>query len=123
MPTLKPCACHPDVNVGTGEACLNCKLLPEQHNPERYCRNSSRQDDWYNHRKEAIKILNFMSKPTLNPDYNSVLDYWVREGYSGNPKCEECGCDLTGKQVYETSIAWLCQDCKNKDQEDFHADG
>ena len=56
---MKPCACHPTVTIGTGEVCMNCGKLPEDHAPiafpsekaPRYCRNSTRQSDWCEHRK------------------------------------------------------------------------
>lgn len=70
--------------------------------------------------------------PTLNHSYNDVLKRWAQAGSPSLPECEECGEDLTGKEVYETSTQWLCKGCKEKDderpiqpyyREDFHADG
>jgi hypothetical protein len=49
------CTCHPNIEVGMGEPCLNCKLYPGEHNPPGYCRNSTRQWDWSTHRKEVLQ--------------------------------------------------------------------
>lgn len=46
------CKCHPTVTTGLGEPCLNCKELPMHHRDGGYCRNSTRQYDWFMHRKE-----------------------------------------------------------------------
>ncbi len=59
--------------------------------------------------------------PTLNPEYNALLLYWVSQGASSNPECEECGCDLTGKDVIETDILWVCCECADE-QGLYHAD-
>jgi hypothetical protein len=83
------------------------------------------------------------SGPTLNPEYNALLVAWAEQGHPCDPECEECGDDLTGKEVHETGIAWVCSKCKPIDpvpdeypldydgptprrdpnREDFHADG
>lgn len=47
---------------------------------------------------------------TLNEKYNEAVLY----DEEGDPACEECGCDLTGKQVYELSCAWLCEKCRDE---------
>lgn len=49
---MSPCKCHPTVTIGLGEPCLTCKNLPDQHQNGGYCRNSTRQYDWFIHRKE-----------------------------------------------------------------------
>ena len=49
--------------------------------------------------------------PTLNPVYNNLLKSWSKQGYSCSPECEECQCDLTGKQVYDVGTSWLCKSC------------
>lgn len=49
----EPCKCHPDCDVGTGEPCLNCGEPPHKHKTVGYCRNSTRQWDWYTHRQEV----------------------------------------------------------------------
>jgi len=47
------CACHPECGVGLGEPCLNCGLVPHEHRWAGYCRNATRQHDWYTHRLRA----------------------------------------------------------------------
>ena len=44
--------------------------------------------------------------PTLNPAYNDTLLGGVYK-----PRCEECGCDLTGKVVVGTYDKWICTLC------------
>jgi len=84
--------------------------------------------------------------PTLNPEYNYLLKAWAEQGFPSEPECEDCGCDLTGSHVYETSTSWLCTSCwhlgghdlpvdddydgygsrervRSHEREDFHADG
>lgn len=51
---IKQCDCHPGVDTGTGELCLNCNKFPQDHNTPGYCRNSTRQSDWWNHRKAQL---------------------------------------------------------------------
>lgn len=70
-----------------------------------------------------------IDEPTLNPSYNAVLLEWHLAGHDGSPECEECGCDLAGKNVVETKTNWLCEDCAAEydegcepSREDFHAD-
>jgi len=69
---MTPCVCHPEANdVGMGETCLNCKLYPGEHEPPGYCRNSTRQWDWYTHRKERELSLTTIqtwieNQPALN---------------------------------------------------------
>ena len=49
------CKCHPDVDIGTGEPCLNCHdincKVRRENGTGGYCNNSTRQSDWFNHRK------------------------------------------------------------------------
>ncbi len=54
--------------------------------------------------------------PTLNPVYNKYF-----RSISGQnlivsvPGCEDCGKDLTGKNIIDTGLVWCCEDCaKNK---------
>ncbi len=54
--------------------------------------------------------------PTLNPSYNSLLLDWKRQGYSSNPECEECSCDLTGKEVRDIGTMWVCVKCASRDE-------
>jgi hypothetical protein len=69
--------------------------------------------------------------PTLNPEYNALLVKWAEGGYSSKPECEACGKDLTGKEVHDTGLMWVCPVCfptaprpqHLTDREDFHADG
>ena len=53
------CSCHPTVDTGTGEMCLNCKdqtcKTLRDEGTQGYCNNSTRQADWFNHRKEKCK--------------------------------------------------------------------
>jgi len=58
MPSqMNPCVCHPEANaVGMGEACLNCKKYPQDHSPPGYCRNSTRQWDWFTHRRDCEQV-------------------------------------------------------------------
>ena len=75
------------------------------------------------------------SGPTLNSEYNILLAKW-RESSDPNtkPECEECGCDLTDKDVFGTRTMWVCEECRdhvleddafydNDEREDFHSDG
>lgn len=70
--------------------------------------------------------------PTRNGSYNDLLVRWAASGHDSSPECEECGTDLTGKRVHETSCGWLCTACRFDEdtaeavtswREDFHADG
>jgi hypothetical protein len=70
------------------------------------------------------------STPTLNVVYNNLLLRWAASGHPSPPECEDCGCDLTGKDVHDTGAMWLCDTCKDADdntdheplwQEDFEA--
>lgn len=54
--------------------------------------------------------------PTLNSSYNRVLKRWWADGHPSTPECEECGCDLTGKKVFETPTLWVCEKCNEEDQ-------
>jgi hypothetical protein len=87
------------------------------------------------------------SGPTLNPTYNNLLKSWAKQGHPCDPECEECSCDLTGKQVHDVGTGWLCTECMEKENmydvseteeeeeffrfgsrqsrgyEDFHSDG
>lgn len=63
--------------------------------------------------------------PTLNQEYNNLLISWAREGCCSKPECEECECDLTGKEVFEpksywdTVAGWICSDCNQKFRDEF----
>jgi hypothetical protein len=59
------------------------------------------------------------SGPTLNPEYNHLLVKWAESGHDATPECEECGENLTGKQVHDTSTNWLCTSCHDKATEGF----
>jgi len=81
---------------------------------------------------ESCRIEKGNEGPTLNHSYNDLLRRWAAGGHESSPECEDCGCDLTGQEVHETSTNWLCAPCKEKDdetihepyyREDFHADG
>ena len=90
--------------------------------------------------------------PTRNTEFNYVYAAWVADGETDLPRCEDCDCDLTGKDVHETNIGWYCLECYEKsddfkyaeldrsiseqefidsrtcpnwdrDREDFHSDG
>lgn len=70
--------------------------------------------------------------PTLNPEYNGLLEKWGKAGYDNKPECEGCGKDLTCKEVYEVRTGWICEACKDEYdntpqeptyREDFHSDG
>jgi hypothetical protein len=51
------CSCHPTVDIGTGEMCLNCKdsvcKTRRENGTGGYCNNSTRQADWFSHRKDV----------------------------------------------------------------------
>lgn len=51
------CSCHPTVDTGTGEMCLNCKdsvcKTHRENGTGGYCNNSTRQADWFSHRKDV----------------------------------------------------------------------
>ncbi len=50
--------------------------------------------------------------PTRNREYNYLLTVaWPKEGYVVGPECEECGCDLTDQDVYESVVQWVCGAC------------
>ena len=55
--------------------------------------------------------------PTLNRSYNDLLVRW------GNvePRCEDCDENLTGCDVHDTGISWLCSGCfgDNEDRLDL----
>lgn len=53
--------------------------------------------------------------PTLNPYYNNLLVSWEKQGFDATPECEECSCNLTGKNVHDVGTGWLCTDCMEKD--------
>jgi hypothetical protein len=81
-------------------------------------------------------------EPTLNAEYNVLVSKGTHD-----LECEECGRDLTGEQVYDTGVSWVCADCNmiygiddsegiyyldpdeegcigiREFREDFHADG
>jgi hypothetical protein len=69
---------------------------------------------------ESCRIEKGNEGPTLNHVYNNLLQRWGANGTDASPECEDCGCDLTGKEVYETSTNWLCAECKEKDDETYH---
>lgn len=51
--------------------------------------------------------------PTLNPEYNK---YFHRISSVPNtivsvPGCEDCGKDLTGKNIIDTGLIWCCEEC------------
>ncbi len=93
---------------------------------------------------EGCRIEKGNEGPTLNHSYNDLLKRWAAGGHPSNPECEDCGCDLTGEKVFETSTMWVCEACKPEEyepeteeeyyletsgrcpdsgREDFHADG
>ena len=61
--------------------------------------------------------------PTLNVEYNGLLVAWKAQGCKGDPSCEDCGVDLTGKQVYETRGSWLGACCATPEEIDFAENG
>lgn len=63
-----------------------------------------------------------VSGPTLNTEYNLILQSWEDAGEAHTPECEECGCNLTGKQVFETTVTWLCMSCWNEHPESYEDD-
>jgi hypothetical protein len=89
-----------------------------------------------------MKTSQLPTGPTLNPSYNGLFLAWAKEcdvdcrgryvGIEGctcgakkgtkvcTPECEDCGADLTGQQVYETSTSWLGECCAP--DEIVHAD-
>lgn len=69
---------------------------------------------------QPCKIVKGNEGPTLNHSYNHLLSKWAVGGFASEPECEDCGCDLTGKEVYETATNWLCAECKEKDDNEYH---
>jgi len=57
------------------------------------------------------------STPTLNPLYNHILLRWAASGSPSSPECEECGEDVTGKDIHDTGTMWLCDGCKEEHDE------
>lgn len=51
-----------------------------------------------------------MSGPTNNEEYNALLIKWGQ----AEPICEECGTNLTEKDVCCTGLLWVCLCCKLK---------
>lgn len=67
--------------------------------------------------------------PTNNPRYNHFFNLWDDGSL---PECENCGKDMTGKNVHEGRLGWYCSlDCLQDSEsgpetdyrEDFHSDG
>jgi hypothetical protein len=65
--------------------------------------------------------------PTLNPEFNALVAQGTHE-----PICEECYADLTGREVHDTGVSWVCSECFEHSEdhepfaayrEDFHSDG
>jgi hypothetical protein len=48
--------------------------------------------------------------PTLNPEYNELLIRWK----SDKPECENCGRNLTGKNIYDIGTCWVGDCCHDK---------
>jgi hypothetical protein len=72
-----------------------------------------------------------INKPTNNPSYNDLLIRWAHEtGEPCLPECEDCGCDLTSRNVNEGPYGWYCDACFEEHsgidagnyREDWHAD-
>lgn len=59
-----------------------------------------------------------MNAPTLNAAYNRLLADWARQGYPSPPACEECDCDLTGKDVHDVGWGWVGDCCRKGATED-----
>ncbi len=57
--------------------------------------------------------------PTLNKFYNEIYEIWEAIGYNELPKCDECHCDVTGKDFFESGTSWFCKDCFDKIGEDI----
>lgn len=70
-----------------------------------------------------------INAPTLNVAFNQELAKRAPFGH-GEPECEECGCNLTGKNVYRVTYTWCCESCyyllkdeeKNSRCRDRHVD-
>jgi len=43
--------------------------------------------------------------PTKNKEYNYIYATWAAIGYSELPRCEDCDCDLTGKDWAKLILA------------------
>ena len=56
--------------------------------------------------------------PTLNPEYNALLVRWAASGHVSEPECEDCGCDLTGQQVFDDGCMWVCEKCRDAEDDD-----
>lgn len=64
-----------------------------------------------------------MSGPTLNPDFNELHARCVAAGVAPErPECEDCGCDLTGRDVVDDYGMWVCVPCSKADDSMFSAD-
>jgi hypothetical protein len=57
-----------------------------------------------------VKITFLPVSPTLNRTYNGVLAKW-RENGPAAPECEECDHDMTGEDVIDTGLSWICTAC------------
>lgn len=69
-----------------------------------------------------------MSGPTLNESYNRLLEHWNKNKILGEdeialPECEECGTDLTGREVHCTNVLWVCDDCVEDARAGYEAAG
>jgi hypothetical protein len=60
-----------------------------------------------------------MNGPTLNPDYNEAF---AGQTEIAEPECEDCGCDLTGRDVVDDHGMWVCVPCSKADDSMFSAD-
>ena len=52
-----------------------------------------------------------MDGPTLTPSYNALIQFWNSIGEPMPPECEVCGKDVSGMNVVETSMGFVCIDC------------
>lgn len=68
--------------------------------------------DWLIERRMSV---------TNNEEYNRLLEKWRGADPATNPECEECGCDLTGKDVYGGKYGWYCMGCGPSVEKDINS--
>lgn len=101
--------------VGHKKVCVYCGKTSGRANATGLCsRACKKKHDKENPPPEPPPIVG----PTLNHEYNVLYAQWQKEDACGTEvECEECGEDLTGKQVYDKG-AWLCKKCSEVSHED-----
>lgn len=64
--------------------------------------------------------------PTKNCHYNVLLVKWAESGHPSKPECEECGANLTGRDVWEEDAegtpGWFCSECADQEESEDDPD-